>query len=255
MNVFLYDLETYPFLGYFWGDNLYEQAIIDIKEKGGLLGFGYMWAHEEKVRWVGLPDNPKYKKGNLDDKWLTQQLYDLISQADYYVAHNGKSFDNRVSNTAFLKHKMPPPHKPVAHDTKQLFKTHFRLPSNKLDEIGAYLEIGRKVPHTGKKLWFDCMEGDPKAWKLMEKYCVQDVLLLKEIWDTIKPWMNNPPNWNLDGDRPKCCPACGYPVFKPESTSTTDTTKRQMYRCQRSTCKHKWRGEVIQRFTRDFKSQ
>lgn len=249
MKILLYDLETAPMLGWFWGDKMYEQDIIEVKQDSFILGFGYMWSNESKVHWVGQPDFGAWKRDYTDDKGVVKELFKLINEADYYVAHNGKSFDNRVANLAFLKHKLGPPDQPRAYDTKQLFKSTFRLPSNKLDEIGRILEIGRKTPHTGKKLWFDCMEGDKEAWKLMEEYCKNDVLLLKEVWETVLPWIKNPPNWNLDGDRPKCCPSCGSAQFMRAGTDATMSTVRQKYRCSRKECRHIWRGEVLKRIT------
>lgn len=248
MKVLLYDLETYPSLGYFWGDKLYEQDIIEVKQDGGLLGFCYMWAHlPNKVHWVGLPDFPLYKRDKLDDRAVAKALFDLVNEADYYIAHNGKNFDNRVANTAFLLHGLGVPDRPIAYDTKQLFKQNFRLPSNKLDEIGRILNLGRKVPHTGKKLWFDCMAGNKEAWAVMEEYCKQDVFLLKEVWDVVRPWVKNPPNWNLEAERPRCCPACGSYQFVRGGTDATHTSVRQKYRCRNPECKHIWRGEVLRR--------
>lgn len=255
MKVLLYDLESFPYLGFFWGDKLYEQDIIEIKQDGGLLGFGYMWSHlPDEVHWVGLPDFPSYKRNKLDDKALVKELWKLVDSADYYVGHNSKNFDNRMANGAFLKHGLPPPSRPVAYDTKQIFKSNFRFPSNKLDEIGRVLEIGRKTPHTGKKLWFDCMDGDPEAWKLMEEYCKNDVILLKEVWDKVLPWVKTPPNWNLEEERPKCCPACGSYDFKPCGTEATQTTVRRKYRCKKLSCRHVWRGEVIKRIKADWRN-
>lgn len=250
MKILLYDLETAPALGYFWPDRLYEKDIIEVKEDGYILGFGYMWAHlPSEVHWVGQPDFGAFKRDKKNDHGVVKELHRLVNEADFYIAHNGKNFDNKVANTSFLLHGLGPPDLPYAHDTKQLFKQRFRLPSNKLDEIGRILKLGRKTPHTGKKLWFDCMEGDPDAWAVMEEYCKNDVVLLKEVWDIVRPWMNNPPNMNLNGDRPKCCPACGSAAFRKVGMDYTSTSVRQKYQCSRNECRHIWRGEVVKKIT------
>lgn len=259
MKILLYDLETAPALGWFWpGGHLYEKDIIEVEQDGFILGFAYKWANEDKIYWVDMFDFPDAKKQflqlrrgrvYLNNKGVVKKLFELKSQADFSIAHNGKSFDDKVSNLEFLRHRLGPPNQPVSYDTKQEWNKLVRGPSSKLDEIARFLDLGRKLSHEGKKMWFDHMMGLKTK---MGAYAKQDVALLDEVWNLLKPYIKNPPNWNLDGDRPKCCPACAYPVFKPEGSASTETTKRQVYRCQRSTCKHKWRGEIIKRFKRDF---
>lgn len=256
MRVLLYDLETAPALGWFWpGGHLYEKDIIEVEQDGFILGFAYKWAHEDRVHWVDMFDYPDAKKQYLDlkrgriylnNKGVVKKLYELKGQADFSIAHNGKSFDDKVSNLEFLRHRLGPPHTPKSYDTKQEWNKLFRGPSSKLDEIARYLDLGRKLSHEGKKMWFDHMMGLKTK---MGPYAKQDVLLMQEVWELIRPYMVSPPNWNLDADRPKCCPSCGSGSFKPESTSSSQTAIRQMYRCLRATCRHKWRGEVIKRLS------
>ena len=256
MRTLLYDLETAPALGFFWGDKMYETDIIEIVQDNYILGFSWKWAHEDEVHWVGMPDFKGWKSEYIDlpmgriylnNKGVIKKLFSLVNDADFYIAHNGKNFDNRMANTAFLLHGLGVPDRPVAHDTKQLFKQNFRLPSNKLDEIGRILKLGRKETHTGKKMWFDCMTGNLEAWENMGSYAKQDVRLLEEIWEIVKPWMKNPPNWNLDAERPACCPACASARFKTAGTDWGLRIGRRKYRCLNDDCRHIWRGEIVNR--------
>lgn len=253
MRVLLYDLETAPARGWFWPNRLYEQDIIEVDQDSFILGFGYVWAHlPNEYHWVGQPDFKAWKKDYRNDNGVVKELYRLVNEADYAVAHNGKGFDFKVANASFFLHGLPPPSQPKFFDTKQIAKKHFKFPSNKLDEIGRITEQNRKLAHTGKKLWFDCMKRVPEAWEMMEDYCIQDVKLLKDIWDKFLPWMDDVPNWNLDGDRPKCCPACGSGGFRKWQVAYEKTSARQKYRCEKPSCRHVWRGESVARVSSDF---
>ncbi len=41
------------------------------------------------------------------------------------------------------------------------------------------------------------MNKDPAAWKVMEKYNKQDVLLLEKVYDRLLPWIKSHPNHHL----------------------------------------------------------
>lgn len=254
MKVLLYDLETAPGLGWFWpGGSLHEKDIIEVEQDGFILGFAYQWAHEDTVHWVDMFDFPDAKKQYLDLRrgrvytnniGVVKKLFELKSQADFSVAHNGKSFDDKVSNFEFLRHRMGPPSNPKAYDTKSEWNRYFRGPSSKLDEIARVLDLGRKLSHEGKKMWFDHMMG--KKTK-MGAYAKQDVGLMKQVWDLLKPWIKNPPNHNLRPDRPPCCPSCGSYRFKRNGNSFNMNYIAQRLLCL--VCGHTWNGEKVTRVT------
>lgn len=258
MKVLLYDLETAPALGWFWpGGHLYEKDIIEVEQDGFILGFAYKWAHLETIHWVDMFDFPDAKKQYLDlrrgriytnNRGVVKKLFELINEADFAIAHNGKSFDDKVSNLEFMRHRLGPPDRPKSFDTKAEWNRLFRGPSSKLDEIARYLNLGRKLTHEGKTMWFDFMMG--KKTK-MGPYAKQDVGLLDEWWKLLRPWVKNPPNWNLDGDRPRCCPACGGARFRATQVDWGNSFGRQKYRCLAAGCHHVWRGEIVKRIPSD----
>lgn len=228
-----FDLETSPARGYFWGDKLYEQDILEVEEDSFILCFAYQWHHAGGVQWVGQPQFPRYTRDKKSDKDVVKKLWEVFNEADVLIAHNGKQFDVRKANARFFVHGLPPPSPYQVIDTKQVSKKHFAFISNKLDEISRIMESKRKLAHTGKKLWFDCMKGDKASWKIMEKYNRHDVVLLKDTYDRFLPWIDNHPNWNLDGDRPDCCPKCGSAQIQQRGSGFTRTTEYQRYSCKK----------------------
>lgn len=231
-RVLMLDIETAPSLGYVWAK--YDTTVIDFKSDWYLLSFGYKWyEHDKKVTTVGLNNGPKYKPGSEDDKWLTQQLWDLMDEADIIVAHNGDRFDIKKITTRFLLHGMNPttPFKTV--DTLKIARAKFAFDSNKLDDLARYLGIGRKLPHTGFLLWKGVMAGDKTAWKTMHKYNGHDVELLEEVYNVMRPWDTKHPQVNQGLTTNDACPKCGSDKIQKRGFEYTMLRKKQRFKCQK----------------------
>ncbi len=144
----------------------------------------------------------------LTEKQLVQKLHKILGEADIIVAHNGDEFDAKKARAKFVEFGLPalPPSQQI--DTKKIAKRHFRFSSNSLNNLGELLGVGKKMPTGGFDLWLDCMAGKIAAWKKMEAYNKQDVLLLERVYLKLRPWVQNHPNVAA-GDKPSACPKCG----------------------------------------------
>lgn len=241
------DIETSYTIGAVWG--MWEQNVAQVLQDWQVLGVGWQYDHEEKPHWKGLPDFPGYKKGKLDDKALMKFTYDLLNTADVVVAHNGRQFDMKKLRFRFLMHGFPPLNEPLIFDTKVEMKKKFAADSNKLDELSRQLFGERKVKHPGIEMWTGCMAGDPKMWKQMGVYCLQDVVLLKKLYHVIRPHSTAGANYNLWGDRPLCCPQCGFAGIYKHGFRFNAKTVQQKFRCSRKSCGHIFAGPSIKRVT------
>jgi len=123
---------------------------------------------------------------------------------------------------------LPPisPHRTI--DTLKKVKS-IGFSSNKLDYLGLLLANKKKLK-TEFQLWIDCLAGDKKALKEMNKYCNMDVLLLEEVYIAIRPWMKLHPNLAVfDGK----CPVCGSGhLEKNGKYHSTNTNLYQSLKCQ-----------------------
>ena len=147
------------------------------------------------------------------------------------IAHNGQAFDVKRSMERFLYHGLGNPSDFSQVDTLSTARKYFKMGSNKLDRIGRHLGIGRKLKHTGIDLWFDCMDGDPKAWRMMIRYNKQDVQLLEDVYLKLRPFMKNHPNVNVLDNRTEACPICGSKKLQRRGFSYTRVSKKQRYQC------------------------
>ena len=163
-------------------------------------------------------------------KVMLQRIHDLISEADAVVHYNGSRFDMPILNKEFLLNNLAPPAPYKQIDLLRVVRKEFRFPSNKLDYVAQRLGLGKKTSHEGYQLWVKCMNREPAAWKVMEKYNKQDVVLLEKVYDRLLPWIGKQhPNRNLfDG---KGCPTCGSDKLQKRGFSYTVSGKFQRYQC------------------------
>ena len=240
-RILLYDLETSPNLGAYF--QLYKEGNIVWNVKDWhILTFAYKWLGDKTTKVVALPDFKLYKKDNENDKELVKELWKLFDEADIVIAHNGNSFDQKKSNARFIYHGLPAPTPYKQIDTKLVAKRYFNFDSNKLDDLGKYFGLGRKLQTGGHELWQGCMRGDKKSWKIMCDYNKQDVVLLEKVYLKMRGWDIQHPNIALMRDKLEACPNCGSDKLQRRGFDYTRSGKSQRVQC--ISC-HSWHKQPI----------
>lgn len=230
MKVLFFDIETMANLGWVWGK--YEQNVIDYEREWYMLCFAYKWEGDKKTRFVSIKDFNEFKKNPHNDYFVIQELHKLFEEADVIIAHNGDAFDIKKVNARFVFHRMLPPSPYKTVDTKKVAKRYFNFNSNKLDDLGKFLGVGRKVEHSGFDLWKGCAAGDGKSWKHMEKYNKQDVELLERVYNVLLPFMTNHPSHALFNTGVEC-PNCNSCNLQKRGTEPRKNHRAvQRYQCQ-----------------------
>lgn len=224
----LIDIETSPLVAQSWGP-MWETNLIKVLVQSQVISFSAKWVGGKHIT-KALCDYKGYKKGELNDKRLIQEIWGLLNEADVVIAQNGKDFDIKHLNTRFLFHGMPPPSPYRVVDTKVEAKKYLRLPSNKLDDIGTYYSVGNKLEHEGFALWEKCMAGDRAAWGRMKRYNAQDVVLLEKIYMILLPFIKHP-NLGMYTDK-LVCPKCGSGKLQSRGYQITMTAKYKRVHCQ-----------------------
>ena len=233
MKILLVDLEVAPNVSYTWG--IWEQDAIEVKQEWYILSFCARWLGGKTIT-RGLPDYPLFKKDKRSDRELVKELWELLNEADLVIAHNGDRFDLKKANTKFVEHGLLPPSGYNTVDTLKIAQKYFAFNSNKLDELGKHLGVGRKVKHGGFEMWRGCMEGNVEDFKKMKKYNMGDTLLLERVYYKLRPWLEAHPNTSFDGK----CPKCSGILIK-RGFGFTRTGKYPRYACKNC---HGWsRGE------------
>lgn len=203
-----YDIENAPSLAWVWQTRDID-SVIAVESEWYMLSVAWKWQGEKRTHVLGLDDFPGYHRNPENDKPLLKELWKLFDEADVTIAHNGDRFDRRKSNARFLANGLGPPSPYQTFDTLKVARQHFMFNSNKLDDLGRQLGVGRKASAGGWRTWLGCMAGDPKSWATMKKYNKQDVNLLEDVYVALRPWASTHPNLALIGQQPDACPRCG----------------------------------------------
>lgn len=198
-----------------------------------IICFGYKIVGEKQVHCINAWDFPTWKKDVNDDRALIKAAIEILKDADAIVTHNGKRFDEKFLRTRMLIHKMNPLPKIPHVDTCAIARSNLYLFNNKLDTLGDRIVNERKLENGGWDLWVKVRKREPKAMKLMEDYCKQDVALLSKVFESVKHLAKNIPNYNLftAGLKP-VCPSCGGTRLQSRGKQLTKTRVYNRYQCQ-----------------------
>jgi DNA polymerase elongation subunit (family B) len=221
MKILMLDIETAPNKAYVWG--LWQQnvGLNQIVDSGYVLCWAAKWYGQKEVMFDSI-----YKSKAKD---MLKRIHKLLEEADVVMHYYGSNFDIPVLNREFVIHGMTPPAPYKELDLIKTVKQKFKFASNKLDYVCQKLGLGKKH-HTTFELWVDCMANDPAAWKTMEKYNRNDIILLEKLYDRIRPWIKGHANHSVY-EAALICPNCASTSITRRGFHYTSTSKYQRYRC------------------------
>lgn len=229
-RILFFDIETSPSTGYYF-DRYRDNNIISTKSDWYILCFSYKWLGEKKVYSHALIDD-HFNPNKPDDWYVVEKLWHVFNEADVIVAHNGDNFDIKKANTRFTIHGLRPPTPYRQVDTKKIAKKYFGFESNKLDELGRQLGVGRKMDTGGFDLWLKCMAGNKKAWKILVKYCCQDVVVLEQVYLRLRGWHKTHPNLSFFTRNGAECTVCHSRDVKKDGIEYYRGAVAQRWQCQ-----------------------
>jgi DNA polymerase elongation subunit (family B) len=232
-KVLLFDIETAPIIGHVW--SLWENnvSLNQIVADWHVLSWSAKWLDDPPSKM--MYDDQRGEKSIENDKRLLQGIWNLLDEADVVITQNGKNFDQKKLNARFVINKFQPPSSYKHIDTKQLASRHFGFTSNKLEYMTDKLCTKyKKLKHKefpGHEMWTECLKGNIKAWKEMEKYNKYDVLSLEELYKVLIPW-DSSINFNLYHDEVDHVCKCGSDKFIKNGFYYSSAGKYQKHKCK-----------------------
>jgi hypothetical protein len=233
-KILLVDIETAPIIAHVWG--LWDQtvALNQIKSDWHLLSWSAKWLGDSPSKI--MYQDQRYAKNIEDDSEILVGIWKLLNEADIVVGQNSKAFDTKKLNSRFILNGMRPPSSYKQIDTMLLAKKHFAFTSNKLEFMTGKLCKKYKKLKTKKfqgfELWSECLRGNMKAWKEMEKYNKYDVLSLEELYNKLIPW-DNSINFNIYTENTDMVCTCGSTNFIKNGNVYLSSGKYQRYECKK----------------------
>lgn len=219
-KILILDIETKPAVAYVWrayDENISPDQVID---GGGLLCFAAKWHGEKDIHFFS-----EWTNGRAE---MVRAAYDLLNEADAVVTYNGDKFDLPKLRGEFILDGLNDTAPVTSIDVlKAVKKLGFLM--NRLAYIGPLLRVGQKLKHEGFDLWAKVLQGDEKARDKMQKYNIQDVILLERLYRKVKPFIRNHPHL---GDKKHECGACGSNKTQNRGFRRTKHFKIQRIQCQ-----------------------
>lgn len=218
-----FDIETSFNEGWFFRAGFkqninYEQ----ITKERAVICICYKWEGEKTIHSL------TWKNGN--DKAMLKEFVKIAEDAAEIVGHNGDRYDLNFFRTRLAYHRLSLSPFIKVRDTLKFAKSKFMFNSNRLDYIGQFLGVGKKIKTGGYSLWVAVTNGDKIALAKMVKYCKGDVKLLEDVFNVLAPFVPSVTHFGvINGRKQSDCPECGgETIVNKHIISAAGTSKTQL---------------------------
>src|SRR5882724_428208 len=225
MKILMLDIETAPNLGYIW--SLWNQNV----------SLSQLVLPEEVLcfaaEWLDKPYDKEFHSlwGPLGKEGMARAAHRLLTEADAVISYNGKRFDIPRLNSLMFEYRITAPEGFKHIDLLTTMKQKFGLPSKKLAYVTKWAGLPTKQDTGGFELWLGVIAGDPKSQRKMERYCRNDVTIMRPLYLRLRSWISGHPNRNLyDFGDGSSCHVCSGKLQKRGFRSTGISTY-QKYCC------------------------
>jgi uncharacterized protein YprB with RNaseH-like and TPR domain len=184
-----------------------------------IVSWAGQWLFEEPFGDVMTPKEAI----NGDPRRIVKNLWNALDEADIVVTYNGKTFDVPYANTFFALYGLGQPSQFAHIDMYNVVKKKLYIKPATLDNVCQTYGLPPKI-RTTNKLWHDCFFGDQDALNEMFTYNKQDVVILKDLYLYLRPFIGAHPNlaFYLKDVNKLVCPVCGAQtltkLIKPYTT-------------------------------------
>jgi DNA polymerase elongation subunit (family B) len=228
VNILVLDIETAPNLAYVWG--MFKETIQpkQVVEDSTIITWAAKWLEESDCMFGSAERD--------DEKDILESLAAVLDEADMVVGHNVTKFDMAKIRGRCMVHGIPLPSPYKEIDTYRVARKEFGFDKNSLEYLSRILGVDEKSSHKefpGFELWAECLKGNPKAWKEMLKYNIQDVYTTEQVYLKMRPYITNHPNVGVyDQNDAPTCPKCGSTDLQKRGKQPTNTQEYQRYYCK-----------------------
>jgi len=235
LKVLIFDVETSPMLAHAWNRFPSYMNMEMLVRDTHMLTWSAKWLGEDDIYFDSLHYHKLHKKDPHNDSIIVKSILDMVDSADIVITHNGDKFDLPYLRGRALFHGYNPPSHVRSVDTLKVVKANFKLTSNRLNDIGIFLKVGKKVDTGGFDLWRQIsLHQSIEHYDKMVEYNKQDVWLLEDVYNKLKPWIKNHPNLfiNFNSGETMTCTNCGSENVRKNGSYQTNLQIYQKYVCK-----------------------
>lgn len=221
-NIWAFDIETTPMLGYTynaWKTNMNAKWIV---EPGDILSWSAASYRDPRTTYYMDRRNPDMLDG----------LWQMIDRASYVVTYNGDRFDLPKVRGYFARAGLEPPRPAKSID---LFRTVRRMgwDFKSLDYACRMMGLDGKLDNGGAGNWWACViDDDPDAWRRLRAYNRVDVIRTLELYDVLRPHIDGHPHIGFAAeDDARRCPRCGSDDTRDVGVTQAIVIRYRMHRC------------------------
>lgn len=176
-----------------------------------VLCFAAKWLDDKAVQFY---DERGGREQMIEEAWR------LLDTADVVVGYNHVRFDIPHLQREMVELGYGPPSPWIDVDLLTEVRRNFRFLSNKLGAVLEALGLDSKDDPGGFATWRGVLDGDAKAWKVMETYNKQDVQITADLYTFLHNWLRLPHAGLFTGDM-RGCHACGARTLTPDGIVRT----------------------------------
>lgn len=221
------DVETSPNIGLFWSAGIKQKIDYEniIKERA-IICICYKWEGDKEVHSLTWDKDQ-------DDEKMLRKFMKIANTADELVGHNLAKYDMAWIRTRCLYHEIDCFPEYTMVDTLKYSRSKFRFNSNRLDYIGKYLGVGKKI-HTDFDLWKNIvLHKSKESLKRMVNYCKGDVLLLQKVYNKMKNHIPPKSHYGMQagGERHSCSECGSNDLAVAKRRMTAAGTRKIQFQC------------------------
>lgn len=223
VKILALDIETSPALSWHYGMRNVFIGLDQVVQTPRMLSFA--------SRWHGTKRTGFWSEHHDGREAMVAAAHAQLDEATHVLHYNGTTFDVPHLNREFEAAGLRPPSPFKQIDLLRQVRRNFRFLSNKLQHVSTELGLAGKVQHSGFAMWRAALAGDEKAWALVRRYNKQDVDLLIEMFDRLRPWLSGI-EWALHEGVLDGCPNCGSTHLQSRGMAHTRVSSFRRFQCQ-----------------------
>lgn len=196
---------------------------------GWLLSSAVKYSNKKTAECKSIGPNAR-----CNDQTLVEWTLEKLAKADLMVGWYSKGFDYKLLLTKCVEYRIIPPPLPQHLDLWVTPYSDWLLQSNRLENVQQFLNLPDSKTKIWKKHWKQAMSGDRKSLAYIVEHNIQDVIVLEQAYNEIRPYIKGHPTMTLI--QKGSCPVCVKGTLESKGWRYTKTGKYRQYLCRQ--CKH-----------------